>query len=188
MRTVYYVHFGPLAEYRRESMERTRALLPQSRIVLIDDSNYREPLAALCRWMGWPEVPLRFDPTHPKGRVLLGDWLRLWFASTDPEAVTLCSDCYLLRPVDGHAHAGAKRDICVTVTGGNCEAFAAALHHDKGAQPRMLLHALRGITAMVPLVRDVDYYHHYDHGTPDEHWQKQWFYRNEYTYTKGGCA
>lgn len=182
MTTIYYVHFGPLADYRREAINRTRCVMVDSPVTVITDENFAEPLRAMCGCIGWPKVPRRFDPTHPKGRVLLGDWLRFWFASQDPEAVTLCSDCSLLRPVDRRgAAAGAMRDICVTSTGGDCNVFLEAMRQHAFPEPRMLLHSLRLDERVDTLIKDVDYWHAYDHGAPDEHWQKQWFYRNEYT-------
>jgi hypothetical protein len=82
--------------------------------------------------LGIKERPRRFDLTHPKGRVVVSDWLRFWLCTWIPSLNFMCSDLEILKPIDfdfdprfpyaaGFSNGGI--DYCWTICNGQGERF-----------------------------------------------------------------
>lgn len=181
---ILIIHFGELADRRKKCIESVERFYPDEEYIRIDESNYSLFIDIITSeyFSGIPQS--RFNITHPKGRVIVADWLQMWFSSKLPDLMSIDTDCEILkRPEFSNkkypyfSHIGTRFDYCWTYSN-ECQYI---FHHLMKRQvfqknrPDVFNDAM-GIELYQPIDNSFFCHWSYEPGRGGEkHWQEKYF-------------
>ena len=176
---ILQIHLGELSDERKECVQSVRRAYPEYNYEMITDTG--DYVSEMMRDLGMKTIPRRFDITHPKGCVVISDWLRFWICSKE-DCLYLDTDVIVHKKFDDFSlkdkpyllavHSSGVLDYCV-IYGNGCRDWFIDRLKARVENPNVLIGSYSHLDAHpIP----IEYMTHIGPSSKrEEHWQhKHW--------------
>lgn len=115
---IFQVHLGNIHKERVQCIESIKSVYNDIPYIWVDDDNVDLYLEEMTEDLKITKNE-RFNKNHPKGKVIISDWLGFWMCSKDPEIMRICTDVYAHEKISNNLFINKSLPYMMERTRGN---------------------------------------------------------------------